>query len=181
MLSFHASLKVMGLKQAILQIHDLLDRAGIDHALIGGFALAVHGITRATGDIDLLVDEKDKERLITELSGHEYTLRTSTAEVLHLTGPARLDILLARRPISRGMLSRAKKTEVLAIKCLDAEDLIGLKIQAYCNNPRRELQDKADIQFLIRHYPALDWDRVKSYAEAFDQWEEIQKLKDRAT
>ena len=100
-----------------------------------------------------------------------------TDEVLHFEGPVRLDILLARRTVSRQMLVRAKASPVLPVKCLEAEDLIGLKIQAYCNDRRRELQDKADIQFLIHRYPNLDWKRIKFYADAFDQWSEIEKLK----
>ncbi len=74
------------------------------------------------------------------------------------------------------MLSRAKVAQVLNVKCLDPEDLIGLKIQAYCNDTRRELQDKADIQFLLGKYPKMDMERVKFYADAFGQWPEILKL-----
>lgn len=167
----------MGLKQAILQIHDLLDRVNIRHALIGGFALAVHGISRATGDIDLLIDEDDRENLIRQLAPVGFTLRAQTAEILHFEGPVRLDILMARRPVSRQMLARARASSVLPIKCLEAEDLIGLKIQAYCNDRRRELQDKADIQFLIRKYPELDWSRIKFFADTFGEWAEIEKLR----
>ncbi|MEK6704263.1 MAG: nucleotidyl transferase AbiEii/AbiGii toxin family protein [Bdellovibrionota bacterium] len=167
----------MSLKAAIKKIHRLLENAKIDHALIGGLALAVHGINRATGDIDLLVDEANRSKLIEELKNSKYALRMETPEVLHFQGPVRLDILLARRPVSRGMLARAKITPLLNIKCLDPEDLIGLKIQAYQNNPRRALQDKADIQFLLEKYDQLlDMERVKSYAEVFNQWPEIQKL-----
>ena len=166
----------MGLKAAILEIHALLESIGVDHALIGGFALAVHGINRATGDIDLLVDENDKAKLLSGLSQKGYVLRHETPEVLHLEGPVRLDILLARRPISRGMLLRAKPAPLLLVKCLEAEDIIGLKIQAYCNDRRRELQDQADIQFLMRQYPGLDLDRVKAYADAFSEWPLLQKL-----
>lgn len=33
-----------------------LEEAGVEYALIGGYALAVHGLVRLTEDIDLLVD-----------------------------------------------------------------------------------------------------------------------------
>jgi len=168
----------MSLKQAILQIHSLLESASIDHALIGGFALAVHGINRATGDIDLLVNEVDRERLVHALNQKNYRIVAESVEVLHFSGEVRLDVLLARRPISREMLERAEKTELLgSIKYLGAEDLIGLKIQAYCNDRRRQLQDKSDIQFLLKKYPDLDLKRVKFYADFFNEWPEIESLR----
>lgn len=34
-----------------------LEQAGVDYALCGGLALAVHGVARSTKDIDLLVEE----------------------------------------------------------------------------------------------------------------------------
>jgi hypothetical protein len=40
-----------------------LDEAGIPYALCGGLAMAVYGVSRATIDIDILVDEADIERL----------------------------------------------------------------------------------------------------------------------
>lgn len=166
----------MGLKQAILQIHSLLETAGIDHALIGGFALAAHGINRSTGDIDLLVDEECKEILISCLNKAGYSIEIETPEVLHFKGPVQLDVLLARRHISKKMLARAKNTSFLNVKCLGPEDLIGLKIQAYCNDPRRELQDKADIQYLFNKYPELDLKQIKEYADLFQQWGEIRKI-----
>ena len=33
-----------------------LEEAGVEYALIGGYALAAHGLVRATEDVDLLVD-----------------------------------------------------------------------------------------------------------------------------
>lgn len=77
----------------------------------------------------------DRQKLISELEPYGYRLEIERPEVLHFHGPVRLDILLARRPISREMLSRAGKTDLLGeIKFLRAEDLISLKIQAYCND-----------------------------------------------
>ena len=167
----------MGLKSAITKIHSLLKSKNIDHALIGGFALAVHGINRATGDLDLLVDENDKDQLLQVLDHAGYKVMSSTEDVVHLEGSVHLDILFARRPIARKMLSHATPAQGLEVKCVGPEDLIGLKIQAYCNDPRRELQDKADIQFLIRKYPQMNWKQVQEYAELFGEWNAIQEIK----
>lgn len=47
-----------------------LDEAGAEYALIGGYALAAHGLLRLTEDIDLLVDprEANSRRWIVALS-----------------------------------------------------------------------------------------------------------------
>lgn len=97
----------MSLKQAILQVHEL------------------HGINRATGDLDLLIDEKDLQHLISQLGTLGFLVRTQTPEVLHFEGPVRLDILLARRPISRQMLARAKTNPVLWERIQSYADTFG--------------------------------------------------------
>jgi hypothetical protein len=35
----------------------------------------------------------------------------------------------------------------------------------------------ADIQFLLNHYQILDMERIKWYADVFNQWSEIEKLR----
>jgi predicted nucleotidyltransferase len=65
----------------------------------------------------------------------------------------------------------------LDIKCVKAEDLIGLKIQAYVNDPKRELQDKADIAALIDRSRDLDWERIKEYADLFSEWPTLERLR----
>ena len=50
-------------KEAML----VLNRSGIDYALCGGLAVAVHGFFRATEDVDVLVRNKDDARRIQEL------------------------------------------------------------------------------------------------------------------
>jgi hypothetical protein len=75
------------------------------------------------------------------------------------------------------MLADAKILPNMGLKYLLAEDLIGLKIQAYKNDRRRELQDKADIQNLMRKNPGLDYNRIKQNADIFEEWETLQQLR----
>ena len=46
----------MDLRAVLLEIPRAFEEAAIDHALIGGLALAAHGAARATIDLDLLAD-----------------------------------------------------------------------------------------------------------------------------
>ena len=41
-----------------------LNDAGIDYAVCGGWAMAIHGLPRATMDIDLLVLADDLDRIL---------------------------------------------------------------------------------------------------------------------
>ena len=102
-------------------------------------------------------------------------LKFESNEVLQFTGPGFLDVLLANRPISQEMLTKAGHDSNLDIHILRAEDLIGLKIQAYKNDPSRELQDKADIQNLLK-LQHLDIKIIKKYADLFDEWSAIEKI-----
>lgn len=53
----------MNLADELQRLIEVLRRNNVRYALCGGFALAVYGITRATEDIDLLVEESSVEKL----------------------------------------------------------------------------------------------------------------------
>ena len=157
--------------------HHVLTEARIDHALIGGLALGGHGIHRATMDVDLLIEGSAKEQAKKALQRNGFKLEAETDETLHFSGYGNLDLLLANRTPSREMLKRAGTMVVAEVKCVEPEDIIGLKIQAYSNDKNRTFQDKADIASLIEKYENLDWDRIRSYAELFDEWDALKKMK----
>lgn len=167
----------MDLEKTLQVVHQVFEQEQIDHALIGGLALATLGINRATYDVDMLIDFQDKEKAKQVLAGIGFILHYESKEVCQFSGIGYLDLLLAQRPISREMLRRAEVYSLHGIKCLAIEDVIGLKIQAFVNDSERELQDKADIVALIHLGKALDWARLKQYAELFNQWEFLKKYK----
>lgn len=167
---------MIDLRKTLTLAHVVLDKNGISHALIGGFALAVYGNHRATSDIDFLADGSKKELIKKTLQDEGFKLNHESVEVLQFSGPGFLDILLANRPLSQEMLKNSVQNISLGVYVLRPEDLIGLKIQAYKNDVSRELQDKADIQKLLEK-PNLDLTTVKKYADLFQEWEVIQNLK----
>lgn len=168
----------MNLRAILETSHQVLSEQAVSHALIGGFALAVLGVPRATHDVDYLIDESQKEAAKKALINAGWKIELETDEVIHLGGPGNLDILLARRPLSQQMLRDAKPLPPLGIKCLSAEAIIGLKIQAYKNDSTREFQDKADIQSLIqKHAASLNWEEIKTFADLFDEMPFIETLR----
>lgn len=166
----------MSLKSLLEISHKALTASHINHALIGGLALALWGLQRATADVDYLADEKQREAIKKAMIENGFTLIFESSDVLQFSGIGSVDFILARRPMSLQMLEDAKMIPNSSIRFLLAEDLIGLKLQAYKNDPSRELQDKADIQNLFRKNKNLDKERIKKYADIFGEWEVIEKL-----
>lgn len=171
---------MLGLRETLKLVHGLLDGAGIPHALIGGLALASYGSPRATDDLDLMVPDDNRSLVSDILIKNGFNLLQETNEVLQFTGLGYVDVLLARRPISRKLLADAKNLGPNGIRVIGPEGLIGLKIQAYVNDQTRELQDKADIQFLIQNIASLDWDQVWEYADLFNQRNALVDIKKKA-
>lgn len=160
-------------------ISNLLDQAGVDHAIIGGLALAAHGVQRFTNDIDFIMDGEQRLLAKSCLLANGFSLLFESDEVMQFTGEIHVDIILANRPMSRSMLKDSRELPPFSIKTVGVEALIGLKIQAYCNDKKREFKDKADIAALIENSRNIDWKQVKVYADLFDQWDEITSIKEK--
>jgi len=149
---------------------------GVEYALIGGFALALWGVQRATVDLDFLV-QRDGLPAIDRLMGQlGYTCRYRTDNVSQFVATDMLlgevDFLHAFRAASVEMLAGAVERPVfgggLRVRVLRPEDLIGLKVQALHNDPRREALDTEDIrQLMALHGDTLDWPRVEAYFALF--------------
>lgn len=169
----------MSIEDTLTLASKSLQAANIEFALIGGFALVAHGVVRATVDIDFLVDGNKKKEAKECLVRAGFNVAFESEEVLQLSGKGQLDLLFANRPASRRMLENSKIMGSFPVKVVSAEDIIGLKIQAYSNDPKREFQDKADIQALMEKNANLDYNLIRSYADLFDQWGFIEMMKAR--
>lgn len=162
-----------------------LKQQKIDFALIGGFALQVAGITRTTRDIDLVILSQDAQKIKDIMLKSGYELIHGSEDVLNFVGKkfelGRVDFLLAHRKYALAMLERAKEKSVLEgkfrIKVVRIEDLIGLKLQASTNDPKRIRQDMADIEQLIKeNYSELDMSLVKEYFQLFDRKQDLHDI-----
>jgi hypothetical protein len=167
----------MGLKRGLELVKAAFVAAGAPYALIGGFALSVHGYPRATNDLDYLVHGDFRDAVNREMVARGFVKRFTSDEVDQWDGEVPVDVIYARRDLSKKMLQRAAAFEPLGgTLVINPTDLIGLKIQAYSNNPKRLLQDLADIQKMAE-LNQIDWEQVKAYAEAFGEWERIKSFK----
>ena len=171
----------MDVRAVLLEIHAALLEARIEHALIGGLALAAHGSSRATVDVDFLADGDRADDVDRLLQARGYTCLQRNEWVGNYASDrpeqGRVDFLFARQAHGRAMLGRANAVELLGqqVPVVDASDLIGLKVQSSSNDPSRRHRDLADIEWLLRH-AALDLDRVRDYFRLFDREKEIDAL-----
>lgn len=170
------------------QLLEGFDRMGIRYALRGGFAMGALGAPRATADLDFLVRREDLERLDLLLTGLGYARIHLSDDVSQYTGPAAvwgsLDFIHAFRPISLAMLERAVEKPVLensrAVRVLQPEDVIGLKILAMANNAGRTHREMADIEALLDVYRCdLDWSRLQEFFHLFGMDKAYTDLKER--
>src|SRR4029453_15262508 len=101
-------------------------------ALIGGFALPFHGVQRATGDVDFLVDAAASDAVHEALlaAGARCVHRSEDAANYAATVPALapVDLLYARRERALQMLRRARSKPLrgagIRVPVVDAEALI---------------------------------------------------------
>lgn len=137
---------------ALVQAFEL---AGLDYALCGGVALAVHGLPRATKDIDVLVRAEDLARIRELASSSGFTVEalpmtfSSSGITVHrftkfAAGEAlMLDVLIADGPLEAvwGTRERLPYSDG-EISVVSRVGLISLKLAA--GRP----QDLVDIQRL---------------------------------
>lgn len=168
----------MQLEDLLKLSHQILKDIGAPHALIGAFGMSAHGYRRATNDIDFLVDGEYRPQVESEFSVRGFSVFNSNDEVLQLKGPGIVDIIFAKRPLRKQMLGRENLVRLFGVPVLDAEDIIGLKIQALATNPKRKFRELGDIQSLSQVKQQLDWERIKQYADLFGAWPLISEIKD---
>jgi predicted nucleotidyltransferase len=132
-----------------------LDRHRVEYAICGGIALAIHGVPRATQDIDLLAQETDLEPLRTAarecgfvFESEPMEFHQSSVTIVRFTKlvgvlPLMLDVLLAKGPTKRVWDGRQEILfEGTRVKVVTREGLITLKLAA------ARPQDMVDIQKL---------------------------------
>ena len=157
----------------------------IRYALIGGFALVVHGVMRTTVDLDFLVHRDDLDRLDSIMSRIGYKLAFRTDDVSQFVAPTpdlgEVDFLHAFRDYSKEILASAQTMDLAGLKLQVArpEDLIGLKVQAMANDQMRRSRELADIESLLERYQGrVDWQRIKAYFELFDFRDDFKRVKE---
>ena len=152
-------------------ISGFLEEHGYRHALIGAVALAAHGLLRTTQDLDLIVESSAQPDLLQFLESRGYeTLHRSSGYSNHShPDPAwgRVDFVYVQGETSDRLFSscsRLRGPGDVEIPVPRPEHLAALKVVSMKNNPSRELQDLADIRYLLT-LTGVDRIEVRGYFE----------------
>ncbi len=156
-----------------------LEHKKIAYGIIGGLAVFAYGGERTTFDVDFLVHGQYKSAIKDIASKLNLKIINENAEVIQLSWKAQVDVIFANRPAAQDMLARVRTCGNLPYPVVAPEDLIGLKIQAFVGDRKREFTDKGDILTLFRNVQDLNFEKIKEYADIFKVWNEIVDLKSR--
>ena len=160
------------LLQQLAEFNLHMQAAGARYALIGGLALSVHQVQRATLDIDFIMAQSDAnlaDLTLKELGYH--CIHRSTDAANYRRGNEAVDFIYAFRSRALALLAQAQIHKIGSelIPVVSVEGLIGLKLQAMTNDPSRK-QDPVDIEKLFeKHRENLDLEALKDYFQLFNK------------
>ena len=178
----------MNFQKVFKEVTSQLDESGIRYALIGGFAMPLRGVQRATVDLDfiLMLEDLEKAEAIFTRAGYQRAFQSENVShyISEDTELGRIDILHAYRGPTLSMLERADRIETggeSSLPVVQIEDIVGLKIQASVNDPRRKTRDYADIRMMLETSNetgrSIDWELLEDYLDLFKIGSELSELK----
>ena len=176
----------MDFKAVTKNLLSAFSHENVTYALIGGYAVGLWGVHRSTVDMDFLVLKDDLAKVRRIMGSMGYEIQFASENVTQYRSPltvfGEIDFLHAFRDASLRMLERSVEKKLfgdeLSIKVLLPEDLIGLKVQAFANDEKRERLDMFDIESLMRvHGQSLDWELIGEYFDLFESSELFSELK----
>jgi len=150
--------------------------------VIGGLAMAAHGVPRTTLDVDIVVNGEIQERLVVFLESKGFrTLHRSTGYSNHLHDDpdlGRIDVVYVRGDTSHKIFGNAKAhpgpggTEIPVPR---VEHIAAMKAYSIKNDPSRTLRELADIRMLLDG-PGVDRAEVNTYFVRYGLEELIDRL-----
>ncbi len=169
-----------------------MEITGIPYMVTGSFATAVHGVPRATQDIDVIIDP-GRDQLLAFLDHFpEAEYYTDVADALEaLESRSQFNVIDQRtiwkadfifrkdRPFSRTEFERRRKTNILGLPLYAAtpEDLLIAKLEwGKAGESDRQIRDAAGI--IAIQGDGLDRAYIEKWVKAMGlarEWEEAQK------
>jgi hypothetical protein len=175
--------------RVLRQVGQFLDERGYRFCLAGAMALHGHGASRATADLDLIVEARAQRELLEFLGSLGYELlhvSEGYSNHIHpLEAFGRLDFIYVDERTADRLFADARRVAVFpGVEALvpSAEHLAALKLFAIKNDPSRMFKDLADIQFLLG-LPGVDQAEIRAQFERqgmADRFDEIKRALDRS-
>lgn len=176
----------MNFRKVLDTVGRFMNDRGYRYALAGAFALHAYGLSRATSDLDLIVETDARLELISFLESLGYeTLHASAGYSNHLHAlPAlgRIDCIYVEGGTADRLFEGAKEMGLsrgFKVRVPRPEHLCAMKVLAMKNDPSRALQEMADIQRLLE-LPEVDEGEVRGYFERHGLLEAFHEIKRRS-
>lgn len=154
----------------------------IRFAIIGAFGLGAYGLSRMTMDLDFVVDKASQSLVVSFLESLGYETRyVSTGYSNHLHAKqemGRLDFVYIDGETADRIFSSVHNrvfAQDLALPVPRPEHIAAMKIFAMKNDPSREYQEMADLQFILS-LPGIDKKEIKGYFESYGLEEKYEEL-----
>lgn len=177
----------MSVREVLENLRGALEEADVAYMVTGSFASSVHGVPRATQDIDVII-EPTRDQLVALMSkfgepvyeaDQEDALdalrRRSMFSVIDRRGIWKIDFIVRKdRPFSKREFGRRTKIDILGISlyAATAEDILLAKLEwAKLGESERQIRDAAGI--ISIQGQKLDVDYVERWVAALDiedQW-----------
>jgi len=140
-------------------LFDLIGRFAHPLLVIGGHALAAHGVARQTVDVDCLIAVEHRPALDEHLCGGGFERGAETDNFARYVHRSRMvpdvDVLFVDAPTFERLQAGASpmRRGEAALRVPSLPDLIALKLHAIRNQPAREVGDLGDIARLLAANP----------------------------
>lgn len=169
------------------QVARRLDKAGITWAVFAGAAASVYGAARLLTDVDILVPAAEGDRLAALFPEARVQRRQDgSVEGIKLPG---FDILagLSTMDLDAPMAVRLTRHEIagltgvpagLTVPVIPPEDNILIKA-IWRRGPEVGKHDWEDVQAMLAHLPALDWEYLRWRADTCGPRERAQEALER--
>ena len=174
----------MELQVSVLsQIATALDQLGIPYVLVGSFASSIHGMYRATADIDILADIKTEQVrplfkalrdsfYVDEQVMREAVIRRRSFNAIHFDSVFKVDFFVAKpddftiAQLDRRQLRKISPDRDEAVYVATAEDTILAKLRWYqAGNETSNNQWNDILGILGTSKYTLDLDYLRLWAE----------------
>ncbi len=170
----------MALDDLLFEVATIVDQRGDRWALVGGLALAVHGIGRPTADVDVAIAAESQDAFIAALEAAGFdTVHRSSGYSNHVRGHDRVDVIYVRGETADRVFGDAlfDGRGSLRIPVARPEHLAAMKVLAMKNDPDRAPGELRDLKELLG-LPGVDREAIRAQMvrHGYEDWyEELEK------
>ena len=153
--------------------------------LVGAFALKAYGLSRMTGDLDLLTGKDFQNQVETFLTGlgfEIFSVSPGFAGALHPPG-GRVDLIYVNRKTLEKFLGEARPEEIfpgvifpgVIFPVPSPRHLAALKVFAVSNQPERLDREWADLSWMVAQ-KLVSWEEIRKLAQRYEARAVVRRL-----